>query len=214
MRIGIFDSGIGGVIVASELQKAFPDALIMVENDHDNAPYGDKSASDIIALTDAAIQPLLRADCDVIILACNTATTVAIDTLRLRHPSQRFIGLEPMVKPAPMLSKSGVIAICATPATLASERYNQAKHLHAADVTVVEPDCSDWATLIENNEINRKHIEVVAQFCLNHNADVVVLGCTHYHWIKDEITEALGGKAQVLEPTDAIVTRVKELLHL
>lgn len=214
MRIGVFDSGIGGAIVAGELQKAFPDAEMLVENDHENVPYGTKTAEEITKLTDTAIQPLLRAACDVIVIACNTATAVAIDALRARYPSERFIGLEPMVKPAPSLSTSGVIAIFATPATLLSERYMNAKRLYANIVRVVEPDCSDWASLIESNEISRAHIETVVNQCIRENADVVILGCTHYHWIKEDIVTMLDGKARVLEPTDAIVRRVKELLRI
>ena len=175
MRIGVFDSGIGGTAVASSLQMAFPNATVIVKDDRSNVPYGTKGPADIIRLTDAAIQPLVHGECDVIVIACNTATAVAIETLRTRYPMQKFIGLEPMVKPAPSMSKTGVIAVCATPATLASQRYQRAKELYAADVAIFEPDCSQWAELIENNEMNRLYIDAVAKECLDQNADVVIL---------------------------------------
>lgn len=214
MRIGVFDSGIGGAAVASSLQTAFPNADIMLVDDHNNVPYGTKTAADIIRLTDVAIQPLLAAKCDVIVIACNTATALAIEALRTKYVGKKFIGLEPMVKPAPGMSKTGVIAVCATPATLASPRYKRAKKLYASGVSVFEPDCSRWAELIESNEMNRTYIDAVAKECLDKNADVVILGCTHYHWIKDEMIAALGEGVTVLEPTDAIVRRVKELFKI
>lgn len=214
MHIGVFDSGIGGEAVAKDLAKAFTDAKISVVNDRKHVPYGTRSNKEILALTDAALQPLLTSDCDVIVIACNTATAVAIDTLRLNYPEQKFIGLEPMVKPAPLLSKSGVIAICATPATLNSERYNRAKELYATNVTIVEPDCSDWAKLIEDNNMNQQIIADDISECLEAGADVIVLGCTHYHWIKEDILKLVEDKAIVLEPTEAIVSRIKELLRL
>lgn len=214
MRIGVFDSGIGGEAVAKDLSVGFPYADIVTADDRKNVPYGNRDATSIISLTDSAIQPLLQADCDVIVIACNTATAVAIETLRSRYPRQKFIGLEPMVKPALRLTKTGVIAVCATPATLASKRYRTAKSLYASDITVFEPDCSDWATLIENNSMNRETIDSVVQSCLRQKADVIILGCTHYHWIKDEVQQAAGESALVVEPTDAIIRRIKELLRL
>ncbi len=214
MHIGVFDSGIGGEAVASDIAAAFPDAKISTVNDSEHVPYGTRESEEIINLTNTAIQPLLDSKCDVIVIACNTATAIAIDWLRATYPMQKFIGLEPMVKPAPSLSKSQVIAICATPATLKSPRYEMAKQLYAADVTVVEPDCSDWARLIEDNDMNQQIIADDMNECLEAGADVIVLGCTHYHWIKDDIIRLVGNRAIVIEPTDAIVRRIKELLHL
>ncbi len=214
MRIGVFDSGIGGEAVASALATEFPAADLLMASDHEHVPYGNRPADEITRLTDAAIQPLLAAHCDVIIIACNTATAVSIATLRERYPQQAFIGLEPMLKPAALLTDTGVIAVCATPATLASEFYRAAKQAHSAGIRVLEPDCSDWARLIEDDQMNRNHIDEVVEYCLSENADVIVLGCTHYHWIKQEIAQATAGRAQILEPSEAIARRVRELLNL
>lgn len=214
MRIGVFDSGIGGEAVAANLRHEFPDADIMTVSDREHVPYGNRSPEEIIELTDSAIAPLFQSGCDVIVLACNTATAVAIDTLRERHPTQPFIGLEPMVKPAAALSNTGVIAVFATPTTLASQRYLETKREHAANVTVLEPDCSEWAALIEADDMNREKIEDVVNDCLVSGADVIVLGCTHYHWIKHEIVETAELHAAVLEPSEAIARRVRELLNL
>ena len=214
MRIGVFDSGIGGEAVAHELRKEFPHAEIMTISDREHMPYGTKPISKIIELTEAAVRPLIKSGCDVIILACNTATAAAIDVLRERHPTQPLIGLEPMLKPAAALTKSGVVAVLATPTTLGSERYLESKHAYAPNIKIVEPDCSDWASLIESNNVNRERIDSVINQCLEADADMIVLGCTHYHWIKHEIAETAGTKAVVLEPSEAIARRVRELLHL
>lgn len=213
MTIGVFDSGIGGEAIARSLAIEFPDADIRSVSDREHLPYGNRSVSEIQQLTTRAIQPLLAHSCDVIVIACNTATTAAIELLRKTYPEQLFIGLEPMVKPAVALSRSMTIAICATPATLASERYQEAKRQFASSVKVIEPDCSDWARLIEANQLNQSHIDEVVEECLQENVDVIVLGCTHYHWIKEEVTRAAAGRATILEPSEAIGRRVRQLLE-
>lgn len=214
MKIGVFDSGIGGEAVASALQQTFPDANIQTVNDHDNVPYGDKDDEQIIKLTNAAIQPLINNGCDVIVIACNTATAVAIEPLRQKYPEQKFIGIEPMVKTAAACTRTNVIAVCATPATLASERYKGLVSNYASHLTILEPDCSNWAYMIENNSVNAQEIaQTIDQVC-ERGADVIVLGCTHYHWIKDRITRLAGKDVLVLEPSEAIGRRVSELLGL
>lgn len=212
MKLGIFDSGIGGEAVAAALRITFPHAEILTINDRKNVPYGDKSPAQVVTLTDTAIQPLLTAQCDVIILACNTATALAIKTLRDRYPEQLFIGIEPMIKTAATITTSSIIGVCATPATLGSERYKTLISTHARHLEILEPDCSEWAYLIENNTINRSHVEAtIAELC-DRGADVIVLGCTHYHWIKELITELAAGRAQIIEPSEAIGRRVRTLL--
>jgi glutamate racemase len=214
MKLGVFDSGIGGQAVAAALHKSFPEAELVVVNDHKNVPYGSKTPQHILDLTDAAIQPLLAARCDIIILACNSASAAAIEELRRRYPSQPFIGLEPMVKPAAALTKTGTIAVCATPATLASERYHRLVKTYGQGLRIIEPDCSEWATMIENNQVNRAQIGETINNCCKEGADVVVLACTHYHWIKDLISEIAAGRATVIEPSEAIGRRVRQILEL
>jgi glutamate racemase len=212
MKLGVFDSGIGGEAVAKALQITFPAAEMMVVNDRVNVPYGDKSKSEVIALTDKAIQPLLAAGCDVIIIACNTATALAIEALRSLYPAQKFIGIEPMIKTAARLTTKGIIAVCATPATLKSDRYRELIRKYAKDLTVIEPDCSTWAYRIENSQINHEIIQQVITNACDRGADVIVLGCTHYHWIKEDILIVTNSRAQVIEPSEAIGRRVQQLL--
>lgn len=213
MKLGVFDSGIGGEALVQSLQKTFPEAEVLSVNDHEHVPYGDKPKREIIERTDLTIQPLLQASCDVIIIACNTATMHAIEPLRAKYPHQKFVGIEPMIKTAASLTKTSIIAVCATPAALASERYLQLVEKHAKHLEIIEPDCSQWAYWIENNQLNRLHVEQIINDLCARGADVIVLGCTHYHWIKDLIIELAAGRAQVIEPSEAIGRRVKQLLE-
>lgn len=211
MKLGVFDSGIGGEAVAAALRIAYPQAEIFTINDRQNVPYGSKSPDEVIRLTDAAIQPLLRKKCDVIVLACNTATALAITTLRSRYPAQKFIGIEPMIKTAAALTKTKTIAVCATPATLSSERYHHLIEKYAKGLAVIEPDCSTWAYMIENSAVNHHAVKTIISELCDKGADVIVLGCTHYHWIKEDIIAMTAGRAAVIEPSDAISHRVHQL---
>lgn len=213
MKLGVFDSGIGGEAVAAALRKAFPNAAIHTINDKKNVPYGDKPNDQIFHLTNAAIQPFLDNTYDCIILACNTATAVAITRLRALYPNQKFIGIEPMIKTAASLTTSKKIAVCATPATLSSERYLQLVKKYGKHLSIMEPDCSNWAYLIENDLLNREMIEETIVPLCSQGVDVIVLGCTHYHWIKDHISAIAGTSAAVIEPSDAIARRVLYLIN-
>lgn len=212
MKIGVFDSGIGGEAVAAALRQYFPDADVHTVNDTAHVPYGSKTPKQVVTYTIAAIQPLLLGHYDVIVLACNTATAHAIGPLRTQYPSQKFIGIEPMIKPAVSQTKTGTIAVFATPSTLASQRYQKLIKRYASTVSVLEPDCSDWASMIEQRRENELALSTVIDNVCSQNADVLVLGCTHYHWIKDSITEFARGRAVILEPSEAIGRRVAELL--
>jgi len=212
VKIGVFDSGIGGQTVAEKIRKLFPETEVLFVNDSENIPYGLKQRSEIIRLTLAATTPLVQAQCDAIVIACNTATTNAIDELRTTHPSVHFVGIEPMLKPASKITKTGAIAVLATPGTLASHRYATLKHRWASRPTVIEPDCSSWAELIEHGHADSVNIHAVMDELRRWEVDTIVLGCTHYHWIKDRIEAAAGPRVTVLEPSDAIVARLDYLL--
>lgn len=211
MKLGVFDSGIGGEAIAASLNDAFPHAEIITVNDREHVPYGDRSQSDIIRLTNAALQPLLKNHCDIIIIACNTATAVAIEWLRTSYPTQTFIGLEPMIKPATQLTKTNAIAICATPATLDSDSYKNLKTTFAQNTTCLEPDCSSWAAMIEQNNLSQPVIEQTILTALDRNADVIVLACTHYHWIREIIERVARDRAVIIDPSAAIIERVRYL---
>ena len=211
MKIGVFDSGLGGKYVADRLGNIFPGDEIIYVNDRHNLPYGDKTAQQIRQLTALAIQPLLDAGCHAIVIACNSATTNAIAYLRQQFPETFFIGIEPMIKPAAKLTTTGKIAVCATPATLASEGYVRLKDIYATNLEVIEPDCSTWASLIESNRSNEIDVATVGRQLVNQGCDVIVLGCTHYHYLKNRF-QAVDSNLKILEPTDAIANRIANQL--
>ena len=211
MKIGVFDSGIGGKAVTEVIKKSFPKAKVLYVCDSTHVPYGARLPTEIIELTNQAIQPLLEAHCDIIVVACNTATAAAIDFLRLKYPDGKFIGLEPMVKPATEQTKSGRVVVCATAYTVSSERYRRLKQTYATDVRIYEPDCSRWAELIEENALSTGEIERALSKPLEAGADVIVLACTHYHWIKAKIQKLAGERAIVIDPSEAVVARIRNL---
>lgn len=213
IKVGVFDSGVGGKSVVSAIQNELPELEIIYAEDPENVPYGDKTPERLLELVVPKLKSLEDAGCQVIVVACNTVTTTIIKQVReqIKVP---IVAIEPMVKPACELTKSKVIAVCATPATLKSPRYKELLELNAKDVTILEPDCSDWAYLIENNQQNNKMIEDrIREVCVK-GADVIVLACTHYHWIEDEVTETASEyNAQVLQPEQAITAQLKRVLE-
>jgi glutamate racemase len=211
MKIGVFDSGIGGKYIADALTREFPNSIVMFVNDQANVPYGDHTPQAIAALTARAIQPLIYAGCEIIVIACNTATTNAIASLRRAYPKLFFVGLEPMIKPAVALTKTNIIAVCATPATLKSHTYALLKERWATKCTVLEPDCGLWATAIEQGQAGTLKIEHLVASLANKRCDTIVLGCTHYHWLKERFVAA-DASMTILEPTDAIARRVRTLM--
>src|SRR3990167_920803 len=208
--IGVFDSGVGGLSVANAIEKAFPTDKVILKEDKANLPYGTKTPGELLELVLPILNKLSK-QCDVIVVACNTVSTTIIDKLReeIKTP---LIAMEPMVKPASEQTKSGVIAVCATPRTLASQRYKWLKDTYARNVKVVEPDCSDWTLMIENNQIEEKKISDRINKALGEGADVAVLGCTHYHWIEDLIKELVDDRAKVLQPEAPVIEQLKRVL--
>ncbi len=212
MRIGVFDSGVGGQSVVNAIQKALPEAEVIYVDDKANVPYGSKSPDELYVL----VSPIMRdlaVRVDAIVVACNTVTTTLIERLR-RDLAVPLVGMEPMVKPAAEQTGSGVIAVCATPATLKSARYAWLKETYADGVKVLEPDCSDWAYMIENRQVDhdklRRRIEEVCRA----GADVIVLGCTHYHWIEEDIKSIAGRyNAAVIQPEQPVIEQLKRVLE-
>ena len=210
MRIGVFDSGAGGLSVAWAIQKAFPDVTVDYASDTKNVPYGDKTPEEMVRVSLEVLRPLAETS-DVIVVACNSLTTNGIDRLR-QELDVPLIGIEPMVKPATVRTRTGIITICATPATLRSERYQFLKRQYAKGMKILEPDCSQWARMIESNQIERKEIASLIDDVCGQGSDVIVLGCTHYHWIEKLILESANGRAIVLQPEAAIVKQLGVLL--
>jgi glutamate racemase len=210
-KIGVFDSGIGGLSVVQAIQKALPHDNVVFIDDRAHMPYGDKSPQEVLGYVAPLLDNLVKEGCEVIVIACNTVTTTLIKQLRkkVRVP---LVGIEPMVKPAAKQTKTGIIAVCATPATLASDRYRWLKETYASDVKVIEPDCSRWAYMIEHNTINEEELRNQIETICRQGVDVIVLGCTHYHWIEAIIQEIATDRAKVIQPEQAAVAQLKRVL--
>lgn len=209
--IGVFDSGRGGESVALAVEEAFPGSKVIFKDDSANLPYGNKTPEQLLGLVVPILQEMTEQGCEVIVIACNTVTTTLIEQLR-EQLAVPLVGIEPMVKPAALQTKTGIIAVCATPATLKSERYLWLKDTYAKDVTVLEPDCSDWAAMIQANNVDRQKVDSRIIEVLDAGADVIVLGCTHYHWIEQDIQKLAQGRAAVLQPEPAIVQQLNRVL--
>ena len=210
-KIGVFDSGIGGLSVAHAIERAFPADKVIFISDRDHVPYGDKPPEEVLGYVIPLLEQLVGAGCDAIVIACNTVTTNHIVALRERI-SVPLVGIEPMVKPAALATKSGIIAVCATPATLHSERYAYLKQTYAANLTVLEPDCSQWAYMIEHNQVNENQLAAQINGLCGQGADVIVLGCTHYHWIEETLRAIAQERAVVIQPEQPVINRIKALL--
>jgi len=211
MKIGVFDSGVGGLAVVQAIAKSMPELEIDYKDDKTHLPYGTKSIDEIYGYVKPIFKSFVADGCQIIVVACNTVTTNLIDCLRSEFEVP-MVGIEPMVKPAAAATKSGIIAVCATPRTLSSQRYAWLKRQYAKGVKVLEPDCSDWATMVENNGVDRDKIAEIIDSVIARGADQIVLGCTHYHWIEQQINQIAAGRATVLQPEDAVVSQLKRVL--
>ncbi|HZP55395.1 MAG TPA: glutamate racemase [Candidatus Saccharimonadales bacterium] len=211
MKIGVFDSGVGGQSVVNAIKKELPGLDIVLKEDRVHLPYGTKSIKEIHGFVKPIFQDFIDEGCQVIVVACNTVTTNLISQLRNEFPIP-MIGMEPMIKPASEATKTGTIAVCATPRTLTSERYKILKDKYTRGIHVLEPDCSDWALMIENNRVDRDKIAKIIEDAIHQKADVIVLGCTHYHWIERIVEDLTRGRAQVIQPEAAVVIQLKKEL--
>lgn len=209
--IGVFDSGAGGQSVANAVATAFRNRQIILEEDKANLPYGTKTRDELLRLVMPKLEKLAGQGCEAIVIACNTVTTNIIEELRQRL-AVPLIGMEPMVKPAAEQTRSRKIAVFATPATLNSQRYAWLKQTYASDVNVLEPDCSDWAFMIEAKQVEQQQIADTVNTVCDAGADVIVLGCTHYHWIEEMILKCTAGRAVVLQPEKPVILQLQKII--
>lgn len=209
--IGVFDSGMGGMSVANAVKQAFPNCKVIFKDDASHLPYGSKTPIELLGYVVPILDELVAAGCEVIVIACNTVTTTLIEELR-KVIAVPLVGIEPMIKPAAKLTKTDIIAVCATPTTLTSARYKWLKETYAPDTTVLEPNCSDWAFMIETKQVDREKVRVTIDGVCVAGADVIVLGCTHYHWIEEVVNEVAAGRAIVIQPETAIIERLKRII--
>jgi glutamate racemase len=212
MKVGVFDSGVGGLSVANAIKKSLPEVDVILAQDEKHVPYGTRQPTEILGFITPIFQEMVDAGCEVIVIACNTVSTNLMPELRKTF-NVHFIAVEPMIKYAARLTKSGVIAVCATPTTLASNRYQDLKKRYASKLEVLEPDCHDWAYMIEHRHIDHNKIRARIEKVLAKKADVIILGCTHYHWIEQEIKDITEARAQVIQPEPIVIGQLRQLLE-
>lgn len=214
--IGIFDSGIGGTSIWKEMVKLIPNENTIYLADSKNAPYGEKSSEEIVALSVKNTEYLISKGCKLIIVACNTATTNAIDYLRENY-SVPFIGIEPAIKPAALLSKTGAIGILATKGTLSSKLFEKTTKEYTKNITTIEQDGEGLVPLIEEGKLNSPEInELLSTYLkpmLNFNIDHLVLGCTHYPYLIPQIKKIIGENVTIIDSGEAVAKQTKAVLE-
>jgi glutamate racemase len=212
--IGIFDSGIGGTSIWTEIHELLPNENTIYLADSKNAPYGQKSKSEVIALCIKNTELLIRFDCKLIVVACNTATTNAIHELRSRY-NVPFIGIEPAIKPAATNSKTQTIGILATKGTLNSELFHKTA-AQFSTIKIIEQIGHGLVPLIENGKIYSSEMTKLLYSYLTPmieaNIDYLVLGCSHYPYLLSQIREILPDYIQIIDSGEAVAKQTKNIL--
>ena len=215
--IGIFDSGSGGLSVYREIVKLLPQERYLYFADNAHCPYGEKTAEYIQDRGRAITEILLGMGADIIVVACNTATAAAIATLREEYPDTPFIGMEPAVKHAALGTETGVIGVLATAGTLKGSKYLKTKGRFEDDVRIVEHVGEGFVELVENGILDGPEayetVRKSLQPLLDAGADRIVLGCTHYPFLKPVIESIAGPGVQVIDPAPAVARQTVRILE-
>lgn len=212
--IGFFDSGVGGTSIWKEVHTLLPFEDTIYLADSKNAPYGQKSKDEIIALSKKNTEFLLNQNAKLIIVACNTATTNAIKELRACYDVP-FIGIEPAIKPAALHSKTHTIGILATKGTLNSELFHETVKRYE-NVKIIEQIGYNLVELIENGYLNSKDMTNLLQQYLKpmvaQNMDYLVLGCTHYPYLIPQIKQIIPQSIKIIDSGEAVAKQTKKIL--
>lgn len=216
--IGVYDSGFGGLSVWRELRRLLPNESLIYLGDGKNCPYGGRSREEITRFATEAVERLVREGVKMVVVGCNTATTAAIDHLRSQWPELPIVGLEPAVKPACLTTKTRRIAVLATEHSLRSDMFLKTAQRYASDVEVVKVPGEGFVEIVEQDmehtdEARRAVRRVVGQL-RGKGVDKVVLGCTHYPFLRSAIAEALEGEeVDIIDSGEAVARRVEWLLE-
>lgn len=214
--IGLFDSGVGGTSIWKEVHALLPNESTIYLADSKNAPYGQKTEEEIIALSKKNTEILLNDNCKIIIVACNTATTNAIKVLRATYDIP-FIGIEPAIKPAALHTKTQKIGILATQGTLNSALFHQTVSLYS-DVKVVEQIGYELVQLIESGAMHsEKMTELLKDYLLPmvaEDIDCLVLGCTHYPYLIPQIKKIIPNHIKIIDSGEAVAKQTKHILEV
>lgn len=194
--IAVFDSGIGGISVLYELVRAMPNENFIYFGDTANAPYGTKTAEQVRELTFCVYERMKALGVKAFVIACNTATSVAVASLRASYPDDIIVGVEPALKPAAVCSEHPTVAVLATPLTLKEEKFACLLERFNTQANVIPFACPGLVEFVERGEIKgdalHSFLEELLSPLKDKHLDAVVLGCTHYPFVKEEICKVLG----------------------
>ena len=215
--IGVYDSGFGGLSVWRELYRALPDESLIYLGDGKNCPYGSLPEERIREYAEQSVGELVRRGCKLIVVACNTATAAAITHLRERFSQIPIVGLEPAVKPACQMTKSRKVAVVATERSLGSEKFRRAVERYGEGVEVIKAVGEGFVEAVESNQeqspATRQKVAAVIEPLIKSGVDVIVLGCTHYPFLKSVIRNVVGERGvQIIDSGEAVEKRVESLL--
>ena len=214
--IGVFDSGVGGTSIWKEVHALLPNENTLYLADSANAPYGPKGKDAIINLSIKNTEYLLNKGCKLIVIACNTATTNAIDYLR-EHYKIPFIGIEPAIKPAALQTKTNAVGILATQGTLSSTLFSKTSSLFTNNIKVIEQHGDGIVELIESGKLFSDEMTSLLRLYLkpmiDANIDYLVLGCTHYPYLMPLLINLLPKNVKIIDSGEAVARQTKAILE-
>jgi len=213
--IGVFDSGVGGLSVLTHIHHLLPGENLCYVADSAFMPYGCKSAALVEERCMKIARFFIEQKCKAIVVACNTATAVAVHSIRELYDIP-VIGMEPALKPAVVHSASGVVGVLATSGTLGSDKFQQLKNRYAKGAELIVQPCPGLVEVIEKGDLDalaiRSLLEVYLKPLLDKQVDTLVLGCTHYPFISQLISELAGESVRVIDTGEAISRELKRQL--
>lgn len=215
MNIGVFDSGVGGLWILKHLKESLPHNNYIFFGDQGHIPYGGRQLKEIKDFSEEITNFLVGKNCQIVVIACNTASAASLTYLREKFPHILFVGMEPAVKPAVENTETGRVGVLATPATFQGELYNSVVERFAHNVKIFKNTCPGLVEQIEKGETNSNETKIILEKALlpmiEEGVDTIVLGCTHYPFVLPLIKEIVGEEIKVIDPTSAIVKRVETL---
>ena len=214
--IGVFDSGLGGLTVWREVRRALPAESLVYLGDGKNCPYGSRPREEVRRLADEAVAFLVAQGCKLVVVACNTATAAAIDFLREKYAPMPIVGMEPAVKPACLNTRSGVVGVLATERSLDGELFRRTAAKYGSGVELITAPGRGFVELVESDRESTPEAEQAVRdavaVMLEHGADQIVLGCTHYPFLTPVMERIVDGRAAIVDPSPAVARRVGQLL--
>ena len=214
--IGVFDSGVGGLSVWREIARQLDHHDTIYVADQAHVPYGSRSLEEVQRFAKGITRFLLEEGASVVVVACNTASAAALHYLRAIFPQVPFVGMEPAVKPAAQNTRAGVVGVIATPATFQGELFASLLERFAADVQVLTQVCPGLVEAVEVGALDTPETEALLRACLEPlleaGMDQLVLGCTHYPFLRPVIEQIVGPEVEIVDPAPAVARQVGRVL--